>query len=129
MLKIYNSLTRTKEEFKPIVPGKVGIYVCGITVYDLCHIGHARFMLVFDTVVRYLRSRDYEVNYIRNITDIDDKIINRANENGEDINALTARYIEAMNEDTEALFMLRPDQEPRATEHIEQIILMIEPAD
>ncbi|MBT7952158.1 MAG: cysteine--tRNA ligase, partial [Gammaproteobacteria bacterium] len=126
MLKIYNSLTRTKEEFKPIVPGKVGMYVCGITVYDLCHIGHARFMLVFDTVVRYLRSRDYEVNYIRNITDIDDKIINRANENGEDIDALTTRYIEAMNEDTEALFMLRPDHEPRATEHIDQIIQMIE---
>jgi cysteinyl-tRNA synthetase len=126
MLKIYNSLTRTKEEFKPIVPGKVGMYVCGITVYDLCHIGHARFMLVFDTVVRYLRSRDYEVNYIRNITDIDDKIINRANENGEDIDALTTRYIEAMNEDTEALFMLRPDHEPRATEHIDQIIQIIE---
>jgi cysteinyl-tRNA synthetase len=126
MLKIYNSLTRTKEEFKPIVPGKVGMYVCGITVYDLCHIGHARFMLVFDTVVRYLRSRDYEVNYIRNITDIDDKIINRANENGEDIDALTTRYIEAMNEDAEALFMLRPDHEPRATEHIDQIIQIIE---
>ena len=125
MLKIYNSLTRTKEEFKPIVPGKVGMYVCGITVYDLCHIGHARFMLVFDTVVRYLRSRDYKVNYIRNITDIDDKIINRANENGEDIDTLTERYIEAMNEDTEALFMLRPDHEPRATEHIDQIIHMI----
>jgi cysteinyl-tRNA synthetase len=122
MLKIYNSLTRTKEEFKPIVPGKVGMYVCGITVYDLCHIGHARFMLVFDTVVRYLRSRDYEVNYIRNITDIDDKIINRANENGEDIDALSARYIEAMNEDADALFMLRPDHEPRATDHIGQII-------
>jgi cysteinyl-tRNA synthetase len=122
MLKIYNSLTRTKEEFKPIVPGKVGMYVCGITVYDLCHIGHARFMLVFDTVVRYLRSRDYEVNYIRNITDIDDKIINRANENGEDIDALSTRYIEAMNEDADALFMLRPDHEPRATDHIEQII-------
>ncbi len=125
MLKIYNSLTRTKEEFVPITPGKVGIYVCGITVYDLCHIGHARFMLVFDTVVRYLRSRGYEVNYIRNITDIDDKIIKRAQENGEEIQALTARYIEAMNEDTDALNMLRPDQEPRATDHIEQIISMI----
>ncbi len=125
MLKIYNSLTRTKEEFKPIVPGKVGMYVCGITVYDLCHIGHARFLLVFDTVVRYLRSRGYEVNYIRNITDIDDKIIKRAEENGEDIQALTERYIEAMNEDTDALNMIRPDHEPRATDHIAQIINMI----
>ncbi len=98
------------------------MYVCGITVYDLCHIGHARFMLVFDTTVRYLRHRGYEVNYIRNITDIDDKIINRANENGEDIDALTARYIEAMHEDTDALNMLRPDHEPRATEHIKEII-------
>jgi cysteinyl-tRNA synthetase len=125
MLKIYNTLTNKKEEFKPMVPGKVGMYVCGITVYDLCHIGHARFMLVFDTVVRYLRSRDYEVHYIRNITDIDDKIINRANDNGEEIDALTARYIEAMHEDTDALNMLRPDLEPRATEHIEEIINMI----
>ena len=126
MLKIYNSLTRNKEEFKPLVPGKVSMYVCGITVYDLCHIGHARFMLVFDTVVRYLRHRGYEVNYIRNITDIDDKIINRANENGEDIDDLTARYIEAMNEDCDALNMLRPDHEPRATEHIRQIITLTE---
>ncbi len=126
MLKIYNSLTRSKEEFKPMIPGKVGMYVCGITVYDLLHIGHARFMLVFDTAVRYLRHRGYEVNYIRNITDIDDKIIDRANENGEDINALTARYIEAMNEDSDALNMLRPDHEPRATDHIDQIISMIE---
>ncbi len=125
MLKIYNSLTRTKEEFKPIVPGKVSIYVCGITVYDFCHVGHARFMLVFDTVVRYLRSQGYEVKYVRNITDIDDKIIKRAHENGEDIKTLTARYIEAMNEDTDALGMLRPDHEPRATDHIEQIIIMI----
>ena len=101
------------------------MYVCGITVYDLCHIGHARFLLVFDTVVRYLRSRGYEVNYIRNITDIDDKIIKRAEENGEDIQALTERYIEAMNEDTDALNMIRPDHEPRATDHIEQIINMI----
>lgn len=126
MLKIYNSLTRTKEEFKPLVPGKMSMYVCGITVYDLCHIGHARFMLVFDTVARYFRHRGYEVNYIRNITDIDDKIINRANENGEDINDLTARYIDAMNEDCDALNMLSPDHEPRATEHIRQIITMAE---
>jgi len=125
MLKIYNTLTRTKEEFKPIIPGKVSMYVCGITVYDLCHIGHARFMVVFDMVVRYLRSRSYEVNYVRNITDIDDKIIKRAEENGEDIQALTQRYVEAMNSDTDALNMLRPDHEPRATDYIEQIISMI----
>ena len=122
MLKIYNSLTRQKEEFTPMVPGKVSMYVCGITVYDLCHVGHARFMLVFDTVVRYLRSRDYEVTYIRNFTDIDDKMIQRAEENGEDIGTLAERYINAMYEDSDALNMLRPTHEPRATEHIQQII-------
>ena len=122
MLKIYNSLTRQKEEFTPMVPGKVSMYVCGITVYDLCHVGHARFMLVFDTVVRYLRSRDYEVTYIRNFTDIDDKMIQRAEENGEDIGTLAERYINAMYEDSDALNMLRPTHEPRATEHIRQII-------
>ncbi len=126
MLQIYNSMTRRKETFQPLEEGKVGMYVCGITVYDFCHIGHARFLLVFDTVVRYLRSRGYEVNYIRNITDIDDKIINRANENGEGINDLTERFITAMHEDTDALNMLRPDREPRATEHIQQIIDMIQ---
>ena len=125
MLTIYNSLTRRKEKFQPIDPGKVRMYVCGITVYDYCHIGHARMILVFDMIVRYLRFRGYEVNYVRNITDIDDKIINRSRENGEPFNELTGRFIQAMNEDFEALNVLVPDQEPRATDHIEQIIAMI----
>ncbi len=125
MLNIYNSLTRQKEKFQPIEPGKVRMYVCGITVYDYCHIGHARMILVFDMVVRYFRFRGYEVNYIRNITDIDDKIINRSLANGEPFNELTERFIRAMNEDFAALNVLIPDQEPRATEHIEQIITMI----
>ena len=126
MLTIYNSLTRRKEKFQPIDPGKVRMYVCGITVYDYCHIGHARMILVFDMIVRYLRFRGYEVNYVRNITDIDDKIINRSLENGEPFDELTARFIRAMNEDFEALNVLVPDQEPRATDHIEQIIVMID---
>ena len=125
MLKIYNTQSRSKEEFKPIEPGKVRLYVCGMTVYDLCHVGHARVLVVFDMVTRYLRMRDYEVTYIRNITDIDDKIINRANENKEPISELTERFITAMNEDADALGVLRPDQEPRATDHIAEIIDMI----
>ena len=125
MLTIYNSLTRRKENFRPIDPGKVSMYVCGITVYDYCHIGHARMILVFDMIVRYLRFRGYEVNYVRNITDIDDKIINRSLENGEPFNDLTGRFIRAMNEDFQALNVLVPDSEPRATDHIEQIIAMI----
>ena len=92
MLQIYNSLTRKKEDFTPIDPGKVRMYVCGMTVYDLCHLGHARVLVVFDAVTRYLRYRDYDVTYIRNITDVDDKIIARANENGEEIDALTGRF-------------------------------------
>ena len=126
MLRIYNSLTRDKADFKPIEPGKVRMYVCGITVYDYVHLGHARMMLVFDMVVRYLRARGYDVTYVRNITDIDDKIIKRAAENGEPIDALTARFIEAMYEDADALRMLRPDQEPRATGHIPAILDMIQ---
>ena len=126
MLTIYNSLTRRKEKFQPIDPGKVRMYVCGITVYDYCHIGHARMILVFDMIVRYLRFRGYEVNYVRNITDIDDKIINRSLENGEPFDELTARFIRAMNEDFEELNVLVPDSEPRATDHIEQIIVMID---
>lgn len=126
MLKIYNTLTRQKEEFKPLEPGKVRIYVCGMTVYDYCHLGHARVMVAFDTVVRYLRHLDYAVTYVRNITDIDDKIIKRANENGEPINALTTRFIAAMHEDETALGVLPPDREPRATVHIAEIIGMIE---
>ncbi len=126
MLKIYNTLTRSKETFTPRIAGKVGLYVCGMTVYDYCHVGHARVMVVFDTVVRYLRHLDYYVTYVRNITDIDDKIIHRANENGESIDALTARFIDAMHEDESALNVLRPDLEPRATSSIHDIIAMIE---
>jgi cysteinyl-tRNA synthetase len=126
MLQIYNSLTRQKEDFRPIVPGKVRMYVCGMTVYDYCHLGHARVMVVFDTVYRYLRERGYEVTYVRNITDIDDKIINRANERGEPFNALTERFIAAMHEDAEALAILPPSEEPRATGHIDEILAMIQ---
>ncbi|MGE4501794.1 MAG: cysteine--tRNA ligase [Thiomicrospira sp.] len=125
-LFIYNTETRQKEAFKPIVPGKVGMYVCGVTVYDYCHIGHARVMVVFDTVVRHLRARGFEVNYVRNITDIDDKIINRAFENRESFQALTERFIAAMHEDEAALNVLRPDVEPKATEYIEQIKGMVQ---
>jgi cysteinyl-tRNA synthetase len=126
MLKIYNTLTRSKETFTPRVAGKVGLYVCGMTVYDYCHVGHARVMVVFDTVVRYLRYSNYDVTYVRNITDIDDKIIHRANENGEDFHALTERFIDAMHEDERALSVLPVDIEPRATTSIPDIIAMIE---
>jgi cysteinyl-tRNA synthetase len=126
MLKIYNTLTRQKEPFKPRVAGKAGMYVCGMTVYDYCHIGHARVMVVFDTVARYFRYSGYELTYVRNITDIDDKIIQRANENGEDFRQLTARFIDAMHEDERALGVLPPDIEPRATQSIADIIAMIE---
>lgn len=126
MLKIYNSLTRNKEEFTPIEPGKVRMYVCGMTVYDLCHLGHARVLVVFDAVTRYLRFSGYDVEYVRNITDIDDKIINRANENGEDFNDLTARFIQAMHEDSAALGVLPPDEEPRATSSMQDIIDMVQ---
>ena len=125
MLTIYNSLTGKKEPFRPIEDGKVRMYVCGMTVYDFCHMGHARVLVVFDMVTRYLRSRGYDVTYIRNITDIDDKIIKRARENGEPISELTRRFTDAMNEDADALGVQRPDGEPRATEHIDQIINMI----
>ncbi|MDH5766713.1 MAG: class I tRNA ligase family protein, partial [Gammaproteobacteria bacterium] len=125
MLKIYNSLTRQKEEFKPIEPGKVRMYVCGMTVYDLCHLGHARVLVVFDMVTRYLRHIGYDVTYVRNITDVDDKIIARANENGEDFNDLTGRFIQAMHEDATALGVLPPDEEPRATTSMNDILNMI----
>lgn len=125
MLQIYNSLTGELEHFRPIVPGKVGMYVCGMTVYDLCHLGHARMLLVFDMVSRYLRSSGYDVTYVRNITDIDDKIIARANENGETTDALTERFIEAMHADCEALGILPPDLEPRATDYVQQMIELI----
>ncbi|MCB1959132.1 MAG: cysteine--tRNA ligase [Rhodocyclaceae bacterium] len=118
MLMIYNSLAREKVVFTPIEAGKVRMYVCGMTVYDYCHLGHARVMVAFDAVVRWLRASGYEVNYVRNITDIDDKIIQRALENGESIRALTDRFVAAMHEDADALGVLRPDHEPRATEHV-----------
>ncbi|MGY6277315.1 cysteine--tRNA ligase [Methylomonas sp. MgM2] len=125
MLKIYNTLTRSKQEFVPRQPGKVGMYVCGMTVYDYCHIGHARVMVVFDTVARYLRHAGYELTYVRNVTDIDDKIIQRANQNGEDFTHLTERFIDAMHEDERALSVLPPDIEPKATHSITSIINMI----
>ncbi|HHE55185.1 MAG TPA: cysteine--tRNA ligase [Caldithrix abyssi] len=126
MLKIYNTLTRSKETFKPRVEGKVGLYVCGMTVYDYCHIGLARVMVVFDTVARYFRYSGYDLTYVRNVTDIDDKIIRRANENGEDFLALTERFIDAMHEDERALSVLPPDIEPKATQSMDEIIAMIE---
>lgn len=126
MLNLYNSLTRKKEVFKPINPGKIGIYVCGITVYDRCHIGHARSMVSFDVIVRFLRASGYDVNYVQNITDIDDKIIVRANEKKISISELTSHYIDTMHEDAKALNVLPPDKEPRATNHIDSIIKMIE---
>jgi cysteinyl-tRNA synthetase len=125
MLNVYNSLTRRKEQFWPIEPGRVRMYVCGMTVYDYCHLGHGRVMVVFDTVVRYLRARRYDVTYVRNITDIDDKIIKRAIENGEDFRALTDRFIRAMHEDTGRLGLLTPDYEPRATESVDAILAMV----
>ncbi len=125
MLQVFNNLSNKKEVFKPIKPGKVGMYVCGMTVYDYCHVGHARVLVVFDMIARYLRYSGYEVTYVRNITDIDDKIINRANENGESIDNLTGRFIEAMHEDAAALGVLPPDQEPKATTSMDQIIAMI----
>jgi len=126
MLKIYNNLTRQKETFTPITPGKVGMYVCGMTVYDYCHVGHARVMVVFDMVARYLRHSGYDVNYVRNITDIDDKIIKRANENNEPMAALTQRFIDAMHEDSAALGVLPPDHEPKATTSIDLMLNMIQ---
>ncbi|WP_417535275.1 cysteine--tRNA ligase [Methylophaga sp.] len=126
MLKIYNTLTRQKDVFTPIHEGKVNMYVCGMTVYDLCHVGHARVMVVFDVVTRYLRALGYNVTYVRNITDIDDKIIKRAAENGESIQSLTERYIEEMHKDADALGVLRPDLEPKATESMAEILAMIE---
>jgi len=126
MLQIHNSLTKKKEVFQPIEAGKVKMYVCGMTVYDLCHLGHARVLVVFDAVTRYLRYSGYDVTYVRNITDIDDKIINRANENGEDFHVLTKRFITAMHEDSEALGVLPPSEEPCATASMDDIISMIE---
>jgi cysteinyl-tRNA synthetase len=125
MLKVFNTLTREKQAFVPITPGRVRMYVCGMTVYDYCHLGHARVMVVFDVVRRWLRASGYEVTYVRNITDIDDKIIRRAQENGEPIEALTARFIQAMDEDAAALGVEKPDFEPRATEYVDGMLEMI----
>ena len=125
MLKIHNSLIREKQEFLPLAPGKVKIYVCGMTVYDYCHLGHARMMVVFDIVVRWLRASGLDVIYVRNITDVDDKIINRAQENNESIETLTTRFIRAMEEDAAALGVTPPSCEPRATQHVEKMVAMI----
>ena len=126
MLQIHNTFTHKKEPFKPLVPGHISLYVCGITVYDYCHIGHARVFVAFDVIVRFLRASGWKVKYVRNITDIDDKIIKRAQENNESIEILTARFIQAMHEDANALNVLSPDEEPRATHHIGTIISMVE---
>lgn len=125
MLRIYNTLTRRKEVFKPINPGTAKLYVCGMTVYDYCHLGHARVMVVFDLVARYLRYLGFDLVYVRNVTDVDDKIIARANENNESTSDLTERFIQAMHEDERALSVLPPDIEPRATLSMDAIIAMI----
>ena len=126
MLQIHNTLTRQKEDFVPLVPGEIGMYVCGVTVYDLCHIGHARTFVCFDMIVRYLRHRGYKVKYVRNITDIDDKIIRRANEKGIDPRELSENFIKEMYSDFDRLNIARPDFEPRATENIPEIISLVE---
>ncbi|MCG7755590.1 MAG: cysteine--tRNA ligase [Nitrosomonas sp.] len=125
MLKIYNSIAREKQDFVSITPGKVKIYVCGMTVYDYCHLGHARVLVVFDTVIRWFKANDFAVSYVRNVTDIDDKIIKRAQENNESIETLTQRFIQAMNEDSAALGVLLPSHEPRATDYVQHMIAMI----
>lgn len=126
MLKIYNTLTRSKQEFKPIEENKIGMYVCGVTTYDLCHIGHARTFVNFDVIVRYLRFSGYDVTYVRNITDIDDKIIKRANERGVSAKDLANQYIDEMHKDFDSLNIKRPDIEPKATETIEEIIAFVQ---
>jgi cysteinyl-tRNA synthetase len=125
-LTVFNTLTRKKQSFEPIKPGHVGIYVCGVTTYDYCHIGHARTYVAFDIVVRYLRKLGYDVKYVRNITDLDDKIIKRAAEKGEDFHQVTERFIGEMHKDFDALNLVRPDIEPRVTSHMDEIIQMIE---
>ena len=125
MLHIFNTLSRAKENFVPLVPGRVRMYVCGMTVYDLCHLGHARVFVVFDMVTRWLRASDYQVEYVRNITDIDDKIIKRAAERDEPPAALTERFIAEMHADESALGVLPPDHEPRATQYVAQMLALI----
>src|SRR5512139_2294783 len=126
MLQIHNSLARQKQPFVPMQPGQVRMYVCGMTVYDYCHIGHARVMVVFDVILRWLQASGYKVTYVRNITDIEDKIIKRAAENNEDIATLTGRFIRFMDEDAAALGVTKPDFEPRATQHVPEMLRMIE---
>lgn len=126
MLKVYNSLTQQKEEFRPLTPGEVKLYVCGVTIYDLCHIGHARTYVAFDVVVRYLRYLGYKVTFVRNVTDVDDKIIRRAQENNESIDAVTERFLTYMHEDFAALNLVEPDIEPRVTTHMQEIIDLVE---
>ena len=125
-LSVYNTLSKAKEPFQPLVGNQVRMYVCGMTVYDFCHIGHARVMVAFDVIARWLHQCGYELTYVRNITDIDDKIIRRAQENGEPFDALTERMIAAMHEDEARLSVLRPDIEPRATGHIAGMHAMIQ---
>ncbi|HLE17633.1 MAG TPA: cysteine--tRNA ligase, partial [Syntrophales bacterium] len=124
-LRLYNTITKQKEPFQPVEPGKAGVYVCGITAYDVCHVGHARSAVVFDVIVRYLRYRGYQVTYVKNFTDVDDKIIDKANAEGTDIFKISARYIGEHNEDMDVLGVIRPDHAPRATEHIEGMIDLI----
>ncbi|RTE86850.1 MULTISPECIES: cysteine--tRNA ligase [Gammaproteobacteria] len=126
MLQIYNSLTHQKETFKPLVEGKVGLYVCGVTIYDLCHIGHARTYVAFDVAVRYLRYSGYDVTYVRNVTDVDDKIIKRAEETNQSIDFVTEQNLKLMHEDFAALNLVEPDIEPRVTTHMAEIIALIE---
>ncbi|HEY8027052.1 MAG TPA: cysteine--tRNA ligase [Burkholderiaceae bacterium] len=125
-LKIYNTLAREKQVFSPIIPGKVGMYVCGMTIYDYCHIGHARMLMAFDLVYRWLLASGFDVTYVRNITDIDDKIIRRAVENGESVSQLTSRFTAYMDEDTQALGILPPTHSPRATQYVPQMLSLIE---
>jgi len=124
-LRLYNTITKQKEPFQPVEAGKAGIYVCGITAYDVCHVGHARSAVVFDVIVRYLRYRGYQVTYVKNFTDVDDKIIDKANAEGTDIFKISERYIGEHNEDMDVLGVIRPDHAPRATEHIEGMIDLI----
>jgi cysteinyl-tRNA synthetase len=124
-LRIYNTLLRDVQDFSPLTPGHVSMYVCGMTVYDLCHLGHARAMVAFDVVQRWLKASGFQVNYVRNVTDIDDKIIRRAVENGETIRALTDRMVQALHQDADALGIERPTHEPRATDYVPQMVSLI----
>lgn len=125
-LHLYNTLTRQKEAFQPLQPGKISMYVCGVTVYDYCHLGHARVLVVFDVIARFLRSQGWDLTYVRNLTDIDDKILRRAEENGEPYQDLTTRFIDAAHEDEARLGIIPPDIEPRATAHIDDILAMVQ---